>query len=76
MQDLLNPSFVKEHRGIDIADVFQVEDDLDVAVDKRETKHLDDLCDGTVDRALDVGRLESTILNELLVEKIIGVQLD
>lgn len=67
MQDLLNPPLVKEHNRVVSENILQVKNDLNVPVNESETKHLDNLCDGTVDRALYVGRLESTIFNELLV---------
>ena len=67
MKNLLNSALVKRHDWVVLNEILQVKNDLDVPLNKSETKHLDDLCDGTVDRTLYVSRLELTIFNELLV---------
>ena len=76
MKYLLNPSDVEEHDRVVVFNIRAVKDDLDIAVDKCETEHLDNFCNCICDRALYVGWLECAIFNEFLVEKIVGVQLN
>ena len=76
MKHLLDSSLVKEHGGVVVLDLIQVKSHVDVSVHECETKHPDDLSNCTCDWALHVGWLECAIVDELLVKKVVGMQLN